>query len=134
MTFPLFYEDIYDAMSKAANGNPRGLTLKQIACELWPSRNPDTARSVLSRALNPENVDAHLSPEDMVRFMEICGAEHLMFFYCDRFGYERPAKKDKAAFEQEIKSELKNLVDGVAMLGRKMKELDRVNETSKKKA
>ncbi len=125
-TLPLFYEDIYDALAKTVNCNSQGLSLKQIACELWPARHPDTARSVLSRALNPENHDVHLDPEEVVKLMEICGPEHVLFFLSDRFLRERPAKKNKAVFEREIKTELRNLVDGVKQLGRKIEDLERI--------
>jgi hypothetical protein len=130
-TFPLFYEDIYDALVKAVNSDSRGLSMKQISCELWPARNPDTARGVLSRALNPENNDVRLAPEEIVRIMDICGPEHVLFFLCDRFSYERPVRKEKAAFEREIKKGLKDLVDGVNMLGRKVEDLERMKEAVK---
>lgn len=130
-TFPMFYEDIYDALTKMVNSNPRGLSMKQIACELWPTRNPDTARSALSRGLNPENHDVHFSPEEMVKLMEICGPEHVMFYICDRFLFERTTKKNKAAFEHEVKTNFKQLLDGVKQLGHKIEDLERMQESAK---
>jgi hypothetical protein len=54
------YDDITDALSKTVNGNPHGLSLKQIASKLWPARTPDTAHSVLSRSINGEYPDVSL--------------------------------------------------------------------------
>lgn len=130
-TFPIFYEDIYDALTKMVNTNPRGLNMKQIACELWPARHPDTARSALSRALNPENHDVNLDPEEMIKLMEICGPEHVMFFLCDRFLFDRTTKKNKTTFEREVKTNFKSLLEGVKQLGQKIQDLEKIQEKEK---
>jgi predicted ribosome quality control (RQC) complex YloA/Tae2 family protein len=124
----MFYEDIYDALRKTVDTNPRGLKIKTIACEIWPAKHPDTARSELSRSLNPEDRNANLRPEEIVRLMEVCGPEHVLYYLCDRFIYERTMKKNKAGFEREMKSELKQLLDGVMHLGRKIEDLERIKE------
>lgn len=109
---PMFYEDIDDAIAKAVNTNPKGLNIKQIAMDLWPARNPDTARAAFSRAITPENNDVHLAPEEVVKTMEITEApEHVIFYLCDRFGFERPKKKDTKTFEKAIKDEMHGLME-----------------------
>lgn len=127
-TLPLFYEDIFDALNKTTNGNPQGLVLKQIASDLWPSRNPDTARSLLSRALNPENTDARLSPDEVVRLMDVCGPEHVLFFLCDRFGFDRPVKKNRSKFEKEVKDIMKGLTEQMQHVARQIKALEGMRE------
>lgn len=121
---PLFYEGILDAINKSVNGNPKGLSIKQIAMDLWPSRNPDTARSVLSRTLN-EETDVHLNPQELVHLMKITEApEHFIFFLCDEFGFERPSKKDKTTFEREIKSQVKTIQEQINTLMRELKQME----------
>jgi hypothetical protein len=120
--FPLFYEDVYDALNRTVTANPKGLSMKQIAADTWPARNPDTARSVLSRAINPESHDHNLAPDEMVRIMRVTEVpEHVIFFLCDEFGFDRPARKDKTTFERAVKSQLKNIQDQVSVLMREMK-------------
>ena len=121
---PLFYDGILDSINKIVNGNPKGLSIKQIAMELWPARNPDTARSVLSRTLN-EETDVHLNPQELVHLMKITEApEHVIFFLCDEFGFERPCRKDKTTFEREIKSQVKTIQEQINNLLREMKQME----------
>lgn len=123
----LIYEDINDAISRMVNGNPMGISLKQIAMELWPSRNPNTARSALSRAMSSDYKDMRLSPQELDKLMEITGRpEDIIFFLCDKYSYERPAKKDKVSFEREIRSELKSLIDTLRHVKRKVEQLERM--------
>jgi hypothetical protein len=122
---PLFYDGILDAINKTVNSNPKGLSIKQIAMDLWPSRNPDTARSVLSRALN-EETDVHLNPEEMVRIMKITECpEHIIFYLCDEFGFERPTRKNPENFKKEIKQDLKTLMEQLKALTRKVETLEK---------
>lgn len=121
---PLFYDGILDAINKAVNGNPKGLSLKQIAMELWPARNPDTARSVLSRTLN-EETDVHLNPQELLLLMKIIERpEDIIFFLCDEFGFDRPMKKDKESFKKEVKGDLKNIMENLKHLSRKVEALE----------
>lgn len=122
--YPLFYEGIMDALNKMVNGNPKGLSLKQIAMTLWPSRNSDTARSVFSRTLN-EETDVHLNPEEVVRTMHIADApEHIIYFLCDEFGFERPLRKDKESFKRDVKSELKGVMNQLRIITKKIESLE----------
>jgi hypothetical protein len=123
----MFYEDVMDAINKMVNANPKGLSIKQIAMELWPSRNPDTARSAFSRGINPENNDVNLNPEELDKAMEITGApEHIIYYLCDKYSFERPAKKDKARFEKEIKQQLKGVQDQLISISRQVNQLEKV--------
>ncbi len=106
----MFYEDVYDALQKTVSGNPQGLAMKQVASALWPTRNPETARSVLSRALNPENNEVKLGPEEIEKVMELCGPEHVIFYLCDKFGFERPHKKRDLTLEEEVQY-LRTVID-----------------------
>ncbi|MEW6485778.1 MAG: hypothetical protein AB1423_14390 [Pseudomonadota bacterium] len=124
---PMFYEDINDAISKMVNGNPNGLSIKQIAMTLWPSRNPDTARSVLSRAMNTENHDVQISPEELDKIMEITGApEHILFYLCDKYGFERPPRKNKETFEKEMKKQVKGIQDQLGLLMRQLHQIEKM--------
>lgn len=122
---PLFYEDVIDAINKTVAGNAKGLSIKQIAADMWPARNPDTARSEFSRCLNPEDHSHNLDPEEIVRMMEITEApEHMIFFLCDRFGFERPGVKDKDTFKRELKQGLKTAVDILKVVARGVEKLE----------
>ena len=123
-----FYEDIYDALNKTVNGNPQGLSIKQVACELWPVRNPETARNTLCRALNPENQDSNLDPEEIIKIMELCGPEHVLYFLCDHFGFVRPSRKDKKDFEREIKEGVDEVKKQLSSLLRKVEHLEKGKE------
>jgi hypothetical protein len=127
--FPLFYDDINDAISKMVNGNPEGLSIKQIAMDLWPSRNPDTARSAFSRAINSEQHDLNLRPEEVVKVMEITNRpEDVIFFLCDRFGFERPSKKERKSIEKSITSGIKSIQDQMRALMKEVQTLERTKE------
>ena len=118
---PLFYEDIMDAINRMVNANPNGLSMKQIAMDLWPACNPDTARSLLSRAITPESHDHNLNPEELNKVMEISGApEHVIFYFCDKFGFERPRVKAPDSFEKDIKADLKTMTQMMKALVQKV--------------
>jgi len=120
----LYYDDIYDAINKMVHGNPEGLSIKQIAMTLWPARADDTARNVLSRALNPNENDVNLKPEELDKAMDICKApEHIIFYFCDKYGFERPQKKDPASFKREVKTQLKNVQDELRHIARKLENI-----------
>lgn len=122
---PLFYEDIMDAIAKMVNGNPQGLSIKQIAMELWPARNPDTGRSTLSRSLSPEHHDQNLNPEELDKIMEITRApEHVINYLCDKYGFERPSRKDKESFKKEVRQDLKGLMEQLKHISRKVETLE----------
>lgn len=105
----LFYEGPIEALNRTVKANHKGLSIKQIAGYLWPARNPDTARSVLSRCLN-EETDVHLDFEEIVKVMEVTETpEHIIFCLCDTFGFERPAKKNREDFKREIKTQIEDV-------------------------
>ena len=121
----LFYEDIMDAIIKMVNGNPKGLSIKQIAMDLWPSRNPDTARAAFSRALNEENNDVNLNPPELVKTMHITSRpEDIIYFLCDEFGFERPARKDKSTFEREVKGQVRDIQERIGAVLQELKRME----------
>ncbi len=105
-TYPLMYFDVYEALRMMVDTNPRGLNIKQVGSELWPERDPETARNTLSRALTGKNKDANLKPHEIVRLMGICGnPEHFIFMLCDAFMRERPRERERRSIERVLKQE-----------------------------
>lgn len=119
---PLFYEDALDAIEKAIASS--GKTKKEIAAIIYPGRQPETAKSLLSRALTSENTDVHLSMEMILTILKETRADDFIFFLCDEFGFERPIKKDKESFKKEVKGDLKNIMENLKHLTRKVEALE----------
>lgn len=120
---PLFYEDVYDAIEKAIAS--AGKTKKEIASVIYPGRRIETAMSLLTRALSPENTDVNLNAEMLLTIMRECRPNDVINFLCDEFGFERPSKKDKTSFEKEVKSQVKNIQDQVSALMHQLKVMDK---------
>lgn len=97
----MFYDDAYDALVKgiAVSGKSR----KELACIVYPGRKPETASSLLSRALSPENTDAHISIENLLTILRETRPNDFIYFLCDEFGFNRPEKKSTLTPEQELK-------------------------------
>lgn len=104
---PLFYEDIYDAIEKAIASS--GKTKKEIASILYPGRKIETATSLLSRALTPENTDVNLNIEMILTILKETRPDDFIAYLCDEFGFERPIRKDKERFEKVIKKQVKGI-------------------------
>lgn len=115
---PLFYEDAYDAIEKAIAAS--GKTKKELAAVLYPGRQIETAKSLLTRALTPENTDVHLSIEMLLTILRETRSDDFIYFLCDEFGFERPQRKDKESFKRDVKQDLKALIDQVKNLSRKV--------------
>ena len=120
---PLFYEDIYDAIEKAIGVS--GKTKKELAMILYPGRQIDTAKSLLSRALSPENTDVHLSIEMLITLLKETRSDDFIYYLCDEFGFERPHKKDTASFEREIKNQVKGLKEQLNTIARGLEQMER---------
>ena len=121
---PLFYEDIYEAIEKAIGVS--GKTKKELAMILYPGRQIDTAKSLLSRALSPENTDVHLSIEMLITLLKETRPEDIIYYLCDEFGFERPHKKDTASFEREIKNKVRGLKEQLNGIARGLEQMERV--------
>lgn len=101
----LFYDGPYDALQKsiATSGKPQ----KEIACHLYPGRDISTAKSLLSRAMSPENMDVHLSVEKIEAIMDETRPDDFIFYLCDKYGFERPSRKTKKDIRREIQKRSK---------------------------
>ena len=125
----LFYENIWDALGRTVNGNSKGYNIKQIGSRLWPAKEVDNARSTLSKAINQDNDTVNLDPEELVKTMEITEApEHIIFFLCDYFGFDRPTRKNKTAFETQIKEQFQSVVSQVNNIGKLIEKLQQCKE------
>ena len=119
----LFYEDFYDAIDKAIASS--GRTKKELACILYPGRQIETAKSLLTRALSPENTDVHLSIEALLTIMKETRPEDVIHFLCDEFGFERPMKRGRESFERELKGRVKHISDDLKIVVRRLQHLER---------
>lgn len=120
----LFYEDIYDALQKMVHGNAHGLSMKEIASLLWPAKKPETARSTLSRAITEEYADVNLDPQELEKTMEITGRpEDIIYYLCDKFGFERPPKKTRDSLKREVMDRFVDLQALMKDLGKKMEHM-----------
>ncbi|MCK9570044.1 hypothetical protein M0R72_13965 [Candidatus Pacearchaeota archaeon] len=113
----LFYDGPYDALEKSIALS--GKTKKHIAEALWPGRQPETAKSLLSRALSPENTDVHVNLENLLTILRETRPEDFLYYLCDEFGFERPDKKSPEKLKNHI-------VDGIKSIDQQMKTLIRI--------
>lgn len=106
MTFN-FYESAYDALEKsiAISGKPR----KAIAEAVYPGRQLETAKSLLSRALSPENNDVHINLENLQVIIKETRPDDFLFWLCDEYGFNRPEKKTSEKLKKELAEEVKDI-------------------------
>jgi len=116
------YEDAYDALNQsiAATGRSR----KEIAIRVYPGRPLNTAQSLLTRALSPENTDVHLSQEIIETILDATRADDYIFYLCEKYGFERPGKKP-AALESDIRLGLQGMQRQMSELMKKVEKLER---------
>lgn len=118
----LFYDGPLDAVEKsiAVSGKPK----KAIAEAVWPGRQPETAKSLLSRALAPDNTDVNLNVENLLVIMREARPDDFIYFLCDEFGFERPDKKTPDKIKQDIAEEVKQIRGQLAALLRQLPTLE----------
>jgi hypothetical protein len=118
----LFYDGPYDALEKAIaqSGKPK----KAIACAIYPGRQPDTAKSLLSRALTPDNTDVRISVENLIVILKETRPEDFIYYLCDEFGFERPVKKTKKDIHLAIYEELEEIKKKIEIVSKKIPGLD----------
>ena len=121
------FDDAYDALNQSIAET--GRTRKEIAARLYPGRKIETAMSLFTRKMTPENTDVHLTEEDVEAIMEATRPDDYIFHLCDKFGFERPVRK-KAALEADIRLTLQTMTRQMTEVMKKMQEL----EDEKKKA
>lgn len=119
----LFYDGYLDALEKsiACSGKPK----KIIATAVYPGRQCDTAKSLLSRAMSPENTDVRLNVENTLTIMKETRPEDFIFYLCDEFGFERPVRKSRKDLKQEIETEVRKMNHNLTAL---MKRLEAMPE------
>jgi hypothetical protein len=103
----LFYEDLYDAVNRQiAEAGKTRMYLSQV---IYPGVKPETAQSKFTRALSPENTDVSLTVEMLRVIMKECGANHIINYLCDDYGYDRTHRKDPEDFKRQIKGQIKGV-------------------------
>lgn len=114
----MFYDDVYDAVEKSIAIS--GKTKKSIAAAVYPGRQPETAKSLLSRSLSPENTDVNLSVEALETIMMETRPDDAIYYLCDKYGFERPAKKTLDKIKQNIAHDVRQIKDQLAALLRQV--------------
>jgi len=117
------YEDAYDALNQSIAET--GRSRKEIASKVYPGRKIETAHSLFSRALTPENTDVHLTQEMIETIMEATRPDDYVFYLCDKFGFDRPPRKP-AALETDIRLNLQGMQRQMIELVKKMEKLEKV--------
>jgi hypothetical protein len=147
------YEDAYDALNQSMAET--GRTRKEVASRIYPGRKIETALSLFSRAMSPENTDVNLSQEMVKTVLEctrpipplsfhppvdliherqspgiLTGPGERptdqppdLFYLCDKFGFERPARKP-TALETEIRMNLQVMHRQMAEMMKKLEKLE----------
>jgi hypothetical protein len=117
----LFYDSAYDALEKAIaqSGKPK----KAIASIVYPGRQPETAKSLLSRALAPDNTDVRISIENLITILRETRANDFIFYLCDEFGFERPNRKLKKDFRNEIQLQISDISKKLEILVKQLPQL-----------
>lgn len=120
---PIYYDDVYEAVDLQILQS--GLSKKELAAHLWPGRSIETAKSLFSRAISPENTDVHLRVEHLIALMDQMGADHIINFLCDRYFFQRPEKRDPQAAELDKQEQMNQLVRQLEQMTVRMKGLAR---------
>ena len=120
--FDAIYDSPYEAIEKSIASS--GKTKKEIASILYPGSDLNTAKSLFSRALNPENRDVNLSIENILAIMKETRPEDFLYFLCDQFGFERPARRTKESFKCEIQLHLKAIKEEMQIIGARIEKIE----------
>jgi hypothetical protein len=118
----LSYEGPYDAIEKsiAKSGKPK----KAIACTIYPGRQPETAKSLFSRAMSPQNTDVRMSIENLLTIMRETTPEDFIYYLCDEFGFERPNRKLLKDAAREILKEFENINKHLAVISKHLPNIE----------
>lgn len=119
---PIYYEDLYDAIDRQINAS--GLQRKEIAAEVFKGRSLETAKSLLSRSLDPNNPDCSLSINRLIAILDLTGAEHIINMLCDRYFFERPAKKSRNGMRRDMEQQMELLMRQFTALQRSIGRLE----------
>jgi hypothetical protein len=113
------YDDPYDAFEKSISlsGTPK----KVVASILFPNtRKEETAKSRLSRALNPKDKGENLNPDQIIALMEATRPEDFIYFLCDYFNFPRPLRKSSDDIQKEVHEEIKTMQSTLSILMKKV--------------
>ncbi len=116
------YEDPYSALDQSIAAT--GKSKKEIAAIVYPGRRIETALSLLSRALTPENTDVNLNIEMIETIMSNTRPDDFIYYMCDRFGFERPERK-KAALETELRMKMESMQRQMSEMFVMMKKMEK---------
>jgi hypothetical protein len=119
---PIYYEDLYDAIDRQINAS--GLQRKEIAAEIFKGRSIETAKSLLSRSLDPNNTDCSLSITRLIAILDITGAEHIINMLCDRYFFDRPAKKSRNGVRRDLETKMDDLMRQFTSMQRSISKLE----------
>jgi hypothetical protein len=118
----LFYDGPYDAVQKMIAAS--GKRYKEVACAVYSGKSMEVAKSLLSRALSPENTDVHLNIENLEVIMAECRPDDYIFYLCDKHGFDRPAKKAKKDLQRVIQSEVQLINEKLQRIIRQLPQLN----------
>ncbi len=110
----LFYEGPYDALEKSIAIS--GKTRKVISSAVYPGRQADTAKSLLSRALSPDNSDVRINIENLLTIMRETRPDDFIYWLCDEFGFERPRRRVKKDIRREMEHKIDQISKSLAIL------------------
>jgi len=105
---PLYYDDIYEAIDLQIMVS--GKSKKELAAVLYPGRQIETAKSLFSRAMSPEYTEVSLSIEKLMALLDQAGAEHIIYYLCDRYFFQRPQRRSRTAAEIDENIQVENLI------------------------
>jgi len=105
---PLYYDDIYEAIDLQIMVS--GKSKKELAAVLYPGRQIETAKSLFSRAMSPEYTEVSLSIEKLMALLDQAGAEHIIYYLCDRYFFQRPQRRSRTAAEIDYNIQVENLI------------------------
>lgn len=117
------YDDVYEAIDLQILIS--GLLKKEIAAHVFPGRTIETAKALFSRILSPENTDTYLRIEYLIAIMDVAGAEHVINYFCDRYQFHRPSKRDPQAAALNDQEQMKYLLVQFEEITARMKKLTR---------
>ena len=120
---PAYYDDIYEAIDLQIMVS--GKSQKELAAVLYPGRQIETAKSLFSRAKSPENTDVNLSIEKLMALLDHAGAEHIIYYLCDRFFFQRPQRRSEVAAEIDDNIKIENLIRQFEAMASQVRKLRR---------
>jgi len=114
-TYRLFYEDHQHAIQCAIDNNARGLTFKQVSCEVYPNLKPESAYARLKAIVNPEK-DEKADLQEVRQICLVCGRFEPLFWLCDVTDHARPVKRAPEDRQAQLVEEFNRSVETLQKL------------------